>query len=299
MNEQDIMLKEKIEKREKFDTILAYILMVILLGCIVGILILKFTKKEENVVNPNEYVPNYISLTDIVNSLNRSELVNNYISEGASFNSSISGNSLVINYTKDEVDFDLNIPVVGNELMITMIDEYKDNITDIYKEIATTICVHYGNQENLCRNTLETMNEKGNDGIRFDNTANNNVIYIDTTKSYTVNTEIVYTEVVKVDLNETNYVLNMLDIKLYNINIINNETGIKFSGNIDRLSDDNSNISIAVKLFDNDNNVIAENKYDYNEENVLNETGLFEIEFLFGDTLKLENIVKYTIEIIK
>ena len=40
MNEQDLMIQEKIKKREKTDIMLAYILIVILLGCILFIVYL-------------------------------------------------------------------------------------------------------------------------------------------------------------------------------------------------------------------------------------------------------------------
>lgn len=299
MNEQDMILKEKIEKREKFDTILAYILMVVLVGCIVLVLILKFTNKEDDAIIPDEYVPTYISLNEISNYFNNSEFVSEYVNAGARFNASVSGNSIVVSYIKDDVNFNLNMPIVGNELMITIDEDNKDIITDIYKEIGTIICVYYGNQERYCRNTLVTMGEDGNDGIKFNNTGNNSIVYIDTTKSYTVNTEILYDEVAIVDIDDTNYVLNMLDVKVHNITISTSEVDIKFSGSVDRTNDDTSNVGVVVKLYDDKGNILGENKHEYNNTNVLEDTGKYEIEFLFSDTLKLENIDKYSIEIVK
>ena len=48
MNEEE-MMRQKVEKREKVDTIIAYCLIVILIGCIAILSILKLTKKEDEV----------------------------------------------------------------------------------------------------------------------------------------------------------------------------------------------------------------------------------------------------------
>ena len=71
MNEQEMMMNEKIKKREKVDTILAYILLVFLLGAIIFILYLKFIRKGDN-TTPVEKPNNYITLNDISNSLKNS-----------------------------------------------------------------------------------------------------------------------------------------------------------------------------------------------------------------------------------
>lgn len=289
-NEQEIILREKIEKREKLDTILAYILMIILLGCIVLVVVLKFTKKDEEEYISEEYVPNYISLNDISSSLNGVLL-----EENTTITSSVSGNSLFVSYG----DYSINIPMVGNELMVTIDEDNRDIVTSIYKEIASIICVYYGNEEKYCRNTLDNMSDDGNDGIRIVNGENNSVVYVDTTRSFTVNNEIIYNDVTMVAFNETKYVLNLLDIKLYNVTIVTSDNNIVFSGSVDRLTDDTTNVSIIIRLYDVDDNIIGENKYEYNEDNILDSTGMFEVEFLLNDVLKLEDINTYSIEIVK
>ena len=134
MNEQEMILRQKIEKREKFDTILAYVLLVILLGCIVIVLYLKFVKKEDTL--PEEYIPKYIGLSDISSSLNSSDLANRYINDNATFNSNVNGNTLVVSYVKDDVNVELNIPMVGSELEITIPSDNSDivNITPAEKD---------------------------------------------------------------------------------------------------------------------------------------------------------------------
>ena len=71
MNEQEMIMNEKIRKREKLDTILAYILLVFLIGAILFILYLKFIKREDT-TTPVEKPNNNITLNDISNSLNNS-----------------------------------------------------------------------------------------------------------------------------------------------------------------------------------------------------------------------------------
>lgn len=297
-NEQEMILREKIEKREKFDTILAYVLIGILVICIVVVIVLKVNDKEDEVVQ-EEYTPNYISIEDISTSLNGSDLVKGFIEEGVRFSSSVSGNSIVVDYANEDNVVNINIPMVGNELMISINEENSIIANDIYKEIGSIICVYYGNVEKYCKNTLDNMEDNGNDSIRIINNGDITSVYIDTTKSYTVNSEIVYNDVTKVNVNDNDYVLNIDNYKIHDISVVSGDTSIKFSGSIDRTGDDNSNIGLLVKLYDIDGNVIGENKYEYNDTNVLEDTSTFEVEFLFDDTLKLENINKYSIEIVK
>lgn len=297
-NEQDMILKQKIEKREKFDTILAYILLVILLGAIVIVLWLKFIRKEEK-PTPDEYVPNYISLSEISTSFNSSSLVNRYMNDNATLSSNVVANSLVISYTKDETNFNVDIPMVGNELMISVPDEYSEVLTEIYKEIANIICMYYDNEEKYCRNTLNNMSEEGLDTIRIDNSGISTTVYITTTKSFNVNNKLVYNDVTIANINERDYILNLLDTEISNINVTSGDTNIVFSGNIRRLTEDTSDLSVAIKLYDNDNNVYGENKQEFNSDNQLLDNSNFEISFILSEDLKLENIKKYSIEIIK
>lgn len=298
-NEQEKVLREKIEKRERFDTILAYILLVVLLGCIGVVLGLKFLGGEEEVPPVDEYTPSYISLGEIATSLNGSVLANRYMNDGASFATSVNGNALMVTYIKEDVNVNIEMPMVGSELMISVPVENSEIVTDVYKEIANTVCVYYGNLEKNCRYTLDNMGENSTNGIRIDNTGDNSVIYVDTTKSFSVMEDIIYRDVVVSDIDDTDYVLELFDVRVSNINIVNTDTSVTFGGNVDRLSEDTSNVSVNVKLYDVNGNVLGENKYEYNEENVLESTGTFEVGFLLSDTLKLENIDKYSIEIVK
>lgn len=293
MNEQELILTNKIEKREKFDTILAYILIVILVACIGIVLYLKFIRKEET-TTPEEYVPNYISLNDISTSLNNSTLANRYLNDNAIFNSSVSDSSLMVTYVKDDTNINLNIPMVGNELEVTIPLNNTEIVTDIYKEITSIICVHYGNSENKCRSSIDNINSDNSiDGVRFVN----DKIYINITKSIDLN--IIYNSVTKTNIDNTNYSLKMLDSRISNISILKGNTDILFKGTIERLTDDTSNVSVIVKLYDNKDNLIGENKKEYNEDSPLNGSDIFEISFILNDTLKLENISSYSIEVFK
>ena len=86
MNEQDRIMEEKILKREKTDTFLAYMLIVILLGCIAFMVYAKFIRKEDNINNVDDTTSNNLTLTDISNSLNTSNYSANLVSEGGTFN---------------------------------------------------------------------------------------------------------------------------------------------------------------------------------------------------------------------
>lgn len=308
MNEQEMIQRQKIEKREKVDRVIAYILIVILLGAIAFVLYAKFIMKtDDNTTKPEEYTPNYITLTDISSSLNSSILANRYLNDGVTFSSSISNNALVVTYVKDTTNLNLNIPLVNNELEVVIDSTNSEIITDIYKEISTIICTFYGNDETSCRTTIDTVNaDNPIEGIRFVNNDDTNTVYIDIMKGIPVqsitnsNSEsgLLYTEVTTVDLSLTNYKLNISNTEISNIDVTTSDTDIKFSGNINGTSGEEG-LSVVVKLFDEMANTLGENKYEYTLENPLNGEGTFEVSFILSDTLKLENIKKYSIDVVR
>ena len=74
----------------------------------------------------------------------------------------------------------------------------------------------------MLNDNLETQNNNsGND--------NNNIVYITTTRSYTVNNSIVYNNVTAVELDDSDYVLEMLDTRVSKINVINHLNGFFFN----------------------------------------------------------------------
>ena len=155
--------------------------------------------------------------------------------------------------------------------------------------------MYYGNEENLCRNTTKNLNTN-TDGIRFETAGDNNVVYITTTKSIPVSTEEIYTETTVTDINNNNYRLELEDVTVSQINVVTTDTNLSVTGTVESTI---TNLSVSVKLYNTEDNLLGENKYEYNEENPLNQTGLFQIDFILSDTLKLEDISKYSIEIIK
>ena len=297
MNEQDLILKQKIEKREKIDTILAYILLVIISGAIFLVLYLKFIRKEE-IVKPNEYVPQYISLSDISTSLNNSLLANEYLNDSANFTSTVSGNSLLVTYVKEDKNFNLNIPQVGNELQIT-ISEDSEIFTDIYKELTTIICRYYDNTESNCRNSINTLTEESQvNGIRFVNDENNKYIYISMINGIDVGLEKIYNEITKTNISETNYTLNFNEFKIYGINVDKDETSIDFSGIIEKNNESINSVTINVKLYDVNGEIIGQNTYIFDENNTLDKKNVFKVSFEFNEE-DLNKINEYSIEIVK
>lgn len=285
-SEIDEMLKKKIEKREKFDIILAYVLIGILLACIVIILVLKFSKKDEPVIEDN--TPKYIGLNEIVDTLNNSNLVNNYKNNGVTFNSIVSGNSMVVTYSNNDTNLNLNIPMVGTELEVVIPTENSDLVTEIYKEITYGICLYYGNSEFNCRSTLTDYNPGDYvEGIRYN--SGSNTVYIDTTNGIRVKES--YSEVTKTSIDNSYYILDLADASISNINIDRSTTNIKFTGEIETFEE--GSYKVVVKLYDGSDNLIKENKIDYAGNNK------FEVNFVLDNELTLDKIVNYSIEIEK
>ena len=272
-------------------------LTVILLGAIVVILYLKFIKKEEP--KQDDQLPTYISLNEITAGLNSSTLANRYTNDGATFTSTVSNDAIVVTYTKGEQNININIPLVNNELQVNIVKENEEIITDTYKEIANIICKYYGNSEDSCRTTINNI-KSDSQGIRFISDANNSYVYIDINKSVDVTnvSNSAYTEETKVTLDNTNYSLKISDTEISNITVTNSDTDIKVSGSIKNLSTEGV-LSINVKLYDTDGNVIGEEKKEYTTDNALSSEDTFEISFTYSDTLKKDDVKEYSINVVR
>ena len=298
MNEQEMIMNEKIRKREKLDTILAYILLVFLIGAILFILYLKFIKREDT-TTPVEKPNNNITLNDISNSLNNSTLANRYLNDNVTFSSKVNGTSLVIDYKKDDKIVNLNVNTMGTELEFTM---NEDNILvteDIYKEVANIICVYYKNTEDACRSTLSKVDENNPiNGIRYVTSDNNILVYVNTAKSIDIENIDTYTEVTKTELSKTNYELKLDTETINNIKITNADTLITFTGNVTTTSE-SKNMSIVVTLYGDNDTKLTEEKYEFNDTNKLEENKEFKVEFTLNDTLNLDSIKAYSISIEK
>lgn len=298
MNEQEMIMNEKIRKREKLDTILAYILLVFLIGAILFILYLKFIKREDT-TTPVEKPNNNITLNDISNSLNNSTLANRYLNDNVTFSSKVNGTSLVIDYKKDDKIVNLNVNTMGTELEFTMNENNRLVTEDIYKEVANIICVYYKNTEDACRSTLSKVDENNPiNGIRYVTSDNNILVYVNTAKSIDIENIDTYTEVTKTELSKTNYELKLDTETINNIKITNADTLITFTGNVTTTSE-SKNMSIVVTLYGDNDTKLTEEKYEFNDTNKLEENKEFKVEFTLNDTLNLDSIKAYSISIEK
>lgn len=298
MNEQEMIMNEKIRKREKLDTILAYILLVFLIGAILFILYLKFIKREDT-TTPVEKPNNNITLNDISNSLNNSTLANRYLNDNVTFSSKVNGTSLVIDYKKDDKIVNLNVNTMGTELEFTMNEDNRLVTEDIYKEVANIICVYYKNTEDACRSTLSKVDENNPiNGIRYVTSDNNILVYVNTAKSIDIENIDTYTEVTKTELSKTNYELKLDTETINNIKITNVDTLITFTGNVTTTSE-SKNMSIVVTLYGDNDTKLTEEKYEFNDTNKLEENKEFKVEFTLNDTLNLDSIKAYSISIEK
>lgn len=278
MNEEE-MMRQKIEKREKVDTIIAYCLIVILIGCIVILSILKLTKKEDE-VKPDDHTPSYATLNDVVTNLNNSNL---------DVTASTSNNAVVVT-TKDG-SLNLNIPLVNNELEVTYNKDNEEVVTNIYKEITTNLCVFYGNTNDICTSVVNNITKDSTvNGIRFITEGDNTKVYINLLASIDVSSyKEEYTEETIKDISINNYSLNINDVNVSNIVINNSDTDIVFTSDLKNNNSDK--YTITIKLYDENNNSIGEESKEYTTEDKL------EIKFTYSDSLLKDNVKKYSINI--
>lgn len=300
MDEQELLLKKKNEEREKVDIILAYILIVILLACILFVVYLKFIRKDDKELetNNNEYLANVITLDNISSLLNESDLASKYKGDNATFTSSTSDDLLVVSYVKNDRNLDINIPLNTNELEVKLEEESSDIVTDIYKEIANIICVYYGNSKSSCQSTIDKVDVNNQiEGIRFDTSGDNTIVYIDIMKKIKVDSDVIYNEITSVPLTMKDYTLVFDDIEIKNINVNSSNEELKFNGHIKSSREEAGELSVIVKLFDDKGSSLGENKYEFTSDNPLASEGNFEVSFILSDNLKLDNINKYSIEV--
>lgn len=278
MNEEE-MMRQKVEKREKVDTIIAYCLIVILIGCIAILSILKLTKKDD-VVKPDDHTPSYATLNDVVTNLNNSNL---------DVTASTSNNAVVVT-TKDG-SLNLNIPLVNNELEVTYNKDNEEVITNIYKEITTNLCVFYGNTNDICTSVVNNITKDSTiNGIRFTTDGDNTKVYINLLASIDISSyKEEYTEETIKDISINNYSLNINDVNVSNIVINNSDTDIVFTSDLKNNNSDK--YTITIKLYDGNNNSIGEESKEYTTEDKL------EIKFTYSDSLLKENVKKYSINI--
>ncbi len=278
MNEEE-MMRQKIEKREKVDTIIAYCLIVILIGCIAILSILKLTKKEDE-VKPDDHTPSYATLNDVVTNLNNSNL---------DITASTSNNAVVVT-TKDG-SLNLNIPLVNNELEVAYNKDNEEVVTNIYKEITTNLCVFYGNTNDICTSVVNNITKDSTvNGIRFITEGDNTKVYINLLASIDVSSyKEEYTEETIKDISINNYSLNINDVNVSNIVINNSDTDIVFTSDLKNNNSDK--YTITIKLYDENNNSIGEESKEYTTEDKL------EIKFTYSDSLLKDNVKKYSINI--
>ena len=277
--DQEMMMRQKVEKREKVDTIIAYCLIVILIGCIAILSILKLTKKEDE-VKPDDHTPSYATLNDVVTNLNNSNL---------DVTASTSNNAVVVT-TKDG-SLNLNIPLVNNELEVTYNKDNEEVVTNIYKEITTNLCVFYGNTNDICTSVVNNITKDSTvNGIRFTTDGDNTKVYINLLASIDVSSyKEEYTEETIKDISINNYSLNINDVNVSNIVINNSDTDIVFTSDLKNNNSDK--YTITVKLYDENNNSIGEESKEYTTEDKL------EIKFTYSDSLLKDNVKKYSINI--
>lgn len=277
--DQEMMMRQKVEKREKVDTIIAYCLIVILIGCIAILSILKLTKKEDE-VKPDDHTPSYATLNDVVTNLNNSNL---------DVTASTSNNAIVVT-TKDG-SLNLNIPLVNNELEVTYNKDNEEVVTNIYKEITTNLCVFYGNTNDICTSVVNNITKDSTvNGIRFVTEGDNTKVYINLLASIDISSyKEEYTEEIIKDISINNYSLNINDVNVSNIVINNSDTDIVFTSDLKNNNSDK--YTVTIKLYDENNNSIGEESKEYTTEDKL------EIKFTYSDSLLKDNVKKYSINI--
>lgn len=287
MNDQEI-INSKIEKKEKTDIFLAYLLIIILLGCIAFMLYLKFFSNNDT--TQNEHLSNYISLATISTGLNSSSLASEL-----GINSSVGDGVITVTYQKDGNGRNIEMPLINNELEVTVTDEDKEEITKIYKEIVKMICKYYNSDKGeACEGTANNLSTSSIDGVRFVSNENGNVVYINIMKGIDVSG---YTNTTT-SLNLENISKeNTSNILIDNITVSNNNSEVIIEYNVSYKDDTvKKDFKLGISLYDENDTLLLEKTKEYKKEDI---TSILEDAEVFplNETLKLDAIKKYSINI--
>ena len=169
-----------------------------------------------------------------------------------------------------------------------------------WKEIAVIVCQYYGNDVSACRNTIAKVDANNQiDGIRFEEVGDTTTVYLDINKKISVNNIQTYNSVEVLELNNTNYILNLNNVIIDAISVNVTDNNISVAGSIEDTSTSSEALSVVVKLYDENENILGENKYDFTNENPLTGVSNFTVEFTSSETLNIANVKKYSIEVSK
>lgn len=297
-NEQDLVTL-KIEQREKIDTIIAYVLIVVIAVCMALITYLKFFKKEDENPNLGEHEANYITTSEIASSLVNSSFSTDLASRNGSLNAKESDNGLVVTYIDGEDSLNLSIPVLGNELEFTMQDD-NEIYRVVYEEIATIICKYYGDTETNCRKVVAKASETTSvNGIRFVSDGDTRKVYVSMTMGANDDVLPVYEEETLVDTSATNYTLRLSDAKISNVTTTLQDNSFTIKGTITRTKEEDTPLSVRGSIYGASDALLSYKEVVFNDENTLTDEGEFTITFNADDTLKMNDILKYSLNITK
>ena len=166
------LIDEKVDKREKKDIMLSYILIVILVCCISFVLSIKFlfgdTVSDDT---DDDYSENHISLSQLATSVN-DKLNTKYA--GISVLSSGSG----INIEYGDITYTASL-INNNELEYTIDSDNKDLSEDVYKELVASVCTYYYEDRDGCILAAKKL-DSNTSGIRF---VGDDKVYIDIVNS--------------------------------------------------------------------------------------------------------------------
>lgn len=255
------------EKSDKKSIIIASIFLVILLGCLMFMIYIKFFMNNSLDKNQNNNViePSVLNIDDIIDELNNSSTVNTY-----------RNNNVIIEITKNNTGF--NIKFTNNDKITNFEGVYTKNILGlkfnndeetviignlIFSELVNISCKKQGYNEGDCNKTVSSFLE-GNyevDGLGKSEIGNNQLLLsVDTSKKIELMQETddnIQNQLKNIE--DTDYQIELGDLKLINplsnYDEVNNE--YKYTATItgNNLTD-NGELNVDIKIYDVDKKVL-------------------------------------------
>ena len=149
---------------------------------------------------------------------------------------------------------------------------------DELRRLDNDLCIIMGN---LLENAIEACNRIDDDRHKY--------ININSSIDIPNNDVSVYNDETIVDVTFNSYELKMNNVEVSNIMVNLSDTGVIFTGNINNLSTDK--YSLVIKLFNANGESIGQSNNDFSTEDK------FDVKFDYNDSIKKEDIKKYSISI--
>ncbi len=290
---------------KKSDVILAYILLVILIACLVGVVMVKLLYKPTSEEVLEE--PKSLTLQQIATSFNDSNLIPMLTLEDSTIKASVDGENLLIDFAYQDNQSQYTVEYVNNVLRMELkldeedLEQSLSNVLAsaiIYQILSVNLCTYQGNTNSVCYETIDAIlnHNYKQEGLNYNNIDSDTLFMsIDTNiKIVPYQSNKNYDEVTILDIDSKDYSLTLDNFKL-SLPIISyddEDKTLNFNYHLVDLKNNNRKFTLTLNLYDESDKLLK----TFTSESDMNTIGVFSASFELKD-ISYDLVKKYSIDI--